>query len=140
MKRYDIEKLASCLCHSKVHVNVASTMTIDGSIFDRPQVGPAYDDTPNGISHQSSQELYLQEHFLPIAKSGGVEICRSREELIRAVKDGLEHPEKLAEGRRRLIREICTFNDGKATDRVARGVRAFLEQSVGVERFVGSAV
>jgi hypothetical protein len=140
MKRYDIEKLASCLCHSKVHVNVASTMTIDGSIFDRPQVGPAYDDTPNGISHQSSQELYLQEHYLPIAKSGGVAICRSREELIQAVREGLEHPEKRAEGRRRLIQEICTFNDGKATDRVARGVRTFLEQSVAAERLVGSAV
>jgi hypothetical protein len=140
IKRYDIEKLASCLCHSKVHVNVASTMTIDGSMFDRPQVGPAYDDTPNGLSDQTSQELYLQEHYLPIAKSGGVEIVRSRQELIRAVRDGLEHPERLAEGRRRLVREICTFDDGKATDRVARGVRRFLEQSVMAERYAGTAV
>lgn len=138
--RYDIEKLASCLCHSKVHVNVASTMSIDGSMFDRPQVGPAYDDTPNGLSDRTTREVYLQEHYLPIANSGGVTIARSRQELIQAVRDGLEHPERQAEGRRRLVREICTFDDGKATDRVARGVRTFLESSVRSERLVSSSI
>ena len=91
-------------------------------MFDRPQVGPAYDDTPNGYSDQTSKELYLQEHYLPIANSGGVAIVQSREELVKAVREGLEHPEKLAEGRRRLIREICTFDDGKATDSGSKGL------------------
>jgi hypothetical protein len=130
MSRRDIEKLASCLFHSRVHVNVASTMAIDGAIFDRPQIGPAYDDTPGRKYDQSCRELYLHEHFLPITRSGGVEVVHSRDELIRAVRSGLEEPGKLAGERKRLVREICTFDDGRATERVAQAVRSFLEQNV----------
>ena len=42
----DIERLVSTLAHSAVHVSTSSTMTVDGAWFDRPQVGPAYDDDP----------------------------------------------------------------------------------------------
>jgi hypothetical protein len=42
----DIERLVATLEHSAVHVNTSSTMTVDGAYFDRPQVGPAYDDRP----------------------------------------------------------------------------------------------
>jgi|SRR5579872_1375135 len=131
IRRADIEKLASCLYHSKVHVNVASTMAVDGAIFDRPQVGPAYDDTPGQKWDRSSKELYQQEHYLPITNSGGLNIVYSRTELIRAVREGLENPERLASGRRRLLQEICTFDDGRATERTARSVHSFIERAVG---------
>jgi hypothetical protein len=130
MSRWDIQKLASCLFHSRVHVSVASTMAIDGAIFDRPQVGPAYDDTPARTYDQSTRELYLHEHFLPIVNSGGIEVAYSRDELIRAVRSGLEEPGRQAEGRKRLVRELCTFDDGRATERVAQAVQLFIEQNV----------
>ena len=49
MRRRYIQKLASCLYHSKIDINIASTMAIDGAIFDRPQIAPAYDDSPNSV-------------------------------------------------------------------------------------------
>lgn len=78
MSSTDIQKLASCLFHSHVHVSVASTMAIDGSIFDRPQIGPAYDDSPSRKYDLTCKELYLHEHFLPITRSGGIEVVHSR--------------------------------------------------------------
>jgi hypothetical protein len=126
----DIRKLVSTLYYCGVHVNVASTMTVDGAIFDKYQVGPAYDDSPSRKYHRAALECYHQEHFLPIAKSGGLDIARSRKDLIRAVREGFTNPEPTREGRRRIVQEICTFNDGQCASRVALAVREFIGASV----------
>jgi hypothetical protein len=105
-------------------------MAIDGAVFDRPQVGPAYDDSPSRKYDLTCKELYLHEHFLPITRSGGIEIANSREELIRAIRLGLEDPGRLKDARKKLVREVCTYDDGRATERVAREVCSFVEQMV----------
>jgi hypothetical protein len=126
----DIAKLASTLYYSGVHVNVASTMTVDGAIFDKAQVGPAYDDSPSRKYDRAAFECYQQEHFLPIAQSGGISIARNRKDLILAVRAGFTNPEHMHEGRQRIVEEICTFNDGKCAQRVALAVREFMNVSV----------
>ncbi len=128
IRREDIERLASTLAHSHVHVNASSTMTVDGAIFDRPQVGPAYDDRPGRPYDRLTKELYLREHYLPITRSGGLDIVNSRDELIAAIRAGFEQPARLAEGRKRMVREICTYDDGQATHRVDLGLKAFMAQ------------
>jgi hypothetical protein len=126
----DICKLASTLYYSGVHVNVASTMTIDGAIFDKYQVGPAYDDSSSRKYDRAAFECYHQEHFLPITQSGGIAIARSRKDLVFAVRSGVMNPEQMHEGRRRIVEEICTFSDGKCVQRVALAVREFIDVSV----------
>jgi hypothetical protein len=126
VKDEDITRLVSSLCHSAVHVSVSSTMTIDGSIFNRPQIGPAYDDRPGGKFDRIAHELYLREHYLPITDSGGLALARSRAAMIEAVRDAMREPALLAGGRQQLVREICTYTDGQCTKRVAQGVREFL--------------
>lgn len=122
----DIERLASSLLHSHVHVSVSSTMTIDGSIFDRPQVGPAYDDRRGGKFDRISYELYRREHYVPITDSGGLALVRSRAAMIAAVNDALREPGRPTAGREKLVREICTYADGRSTERVDAALRAFL--------------
>jgi hypothetical protein len=135
----DIRRLASTLVHSKVHVNVASTMTVDGAIFDRPQVGPAYDDAPGSKHDRTARDLYLQEHYLPITNAGGLDIVHSREQLVQAVQSALDHPHRLAAGRKRIVQEVCTYSDGRAAERVAEAVLSFLGQlAPGVHATVGS--
>lgn len=126
IRREDIEKLASTLAHSHVHVNASSTMTVDGAVFDRPQVGPAYDDRPGRPYDRLTKELYLREHYLPITRSGGLDIVNSRDQLIAAIRVGFEHPARLAEGRRRMVREICTYDDGCCTERLNQALKSFL--------------
>lgn len=115
----DIAKLVSTLKHSAVHVNVGSTMTVDGAVFDRPQVGPAYDDSADSRYDRTMRELYQHEHFAPIVKSNGLDIAFSRQELVRAVNAGLQNPGARAVGRKLLVEEIITYTDGRATERVA---------------------
>ena len=122
----DIAKLASTLYHTIAHVNVASTMSVDGAIFDRPQIGPAYDDSPTRKYHRAALECYQQEHFLPILESGGIDIARSRKELVGALRSAILDPADRKVGREVLVREICTYNDGQCTRRVAEAVESFI--------------
>lgn len=124
--QYGIEKLTSTLAHSAVHINTSSTMTLDGAIFDRPQIGPAYDDRPGKLYDHTARDLYKREHFLPIVRSGGLAIAYSREELIDHVRDALLNPGRLKDERQRMVREIATFTDGRATERVVRALQKFI--------------
>jgi CDP-glycerol glycerophosphotransferase (TagB/SpsB family) len=123
--QYDIEKLVSTLAFSDIHINASSTMTIDGAIFDKPQIGPAYDDNERKF-HKEMQQLYLREHYLPITNSGGLEIAKNKKELIYLIRQAMEDPDRLSMNRKRMVQEICTFNDGKSTDRVFNALKSFL--------------
>lgn len=124
----DIAKLASTLQYSDAHINVASTMTVDGAILDRPQIGPAYDESPGRKHHRSAFECYCQEHFLPILDSGGLSVARSRRDFVAAVRAAILQPQAQRDGRLAIVREICTFDDGKCTRRVADAAASFLAQ------------
>ena len=125
--RYDIEKLTSTLAYSHVHINASSTLTIDGAIFDRPQIGPAYDDSPGRPYDRITHDLYIREHYLPITHSGGLTVVEDRAALLSAVRQGLEQPEAQREARRQMVREIVTYDDGQATARLNAALRRFLQ-------------
>lgn len=125
---FDLEKLTSTLKYSSVHVNASSTMTVDGAIFDRPQIGPAYDDSSKKFD-RAMRELYLREHFSPITHSGGVEIARNPRELIRLINRAFSQPSRLSQERKKMVSEICTFSDGKSTERVAESLIRFIQRA-----------
>jgi hypothetical protein len=124
--RKDIEDLASTLYHCGVHINASSTLSVDGAIFDRPQIGPAYDADPAKKFDRVIKDLYIREHYLPITNSGGLDLVLSRTQLSRAVVSALEEPELGAEGRKKIVSEICTYSDGKSSERVAQSLKSLL--------------
>jgi hypothetical protein len=101
-------------------------MTVDGAFIDRPQIGPAYDDRPGHPCERAVRELYLREHYLPITQSGGLTIANSIRELVASICDGLDFPDRQKDGRKRLVKEIVTYDDGGCTERVAAALRGFL--------------
>lgn len=124
--RWDIEKFTSTLRHCIVHVNASSTLSIDGAIFDRPQIAPAYDNDKR--LDRVAKELYLREHYLPITNSGGLDIVYSRDEFIKAINQALLMPEKKQSERKKMVEEIVTFTNGQSTQRVNLALQEFLSE------------
>jgi len=124
--RADIEQLCSTLAHCAVHINSSSTLTVDGAIFDRPQIGPAYDPGRGRRYDRVLKELYIREHYIPITNSGGLDLVSSPTEMIRAVNDSFTDPAARAAGRKKIISEICTFDDGQSTQRVVEKMKQLL--------------
>ena len=129
ISRYDIEKLVSTLKYCQVHISTSSTMTLDGAIFDRPQIGPAYDDCPRRKYDRAMRELYFREHYLPITQSGGLQIAYSFNQLKAFVLEGFQNPKLHREARKKMIRALCTYDDGKSTQRIVNSIRDYLNQN-----------
>ncbi|MDB5248667.1 MAG: hypothetical protein JWQ40_3061 [Segetibacter sp.] len=123
----DIMKLTSTLKHTEIHINVVSTMTVDGSAFNKPQVGPYYDDVNPSTQHLF-REMYFQEHYRPIMNSKVVNLAHSKAEYIDLVNKMLEHPCKYISNCDKCIEEIITFSDGRSTDRAVTAIKNFYQR------------
>ena len=121
----------SALAHARVHVNVCSSMALDGAMFDRPQVGPAFVPGPAAASRRVAR-FYRQEHWAPIARSGGVDTVTDVDALVRAVADALRDPGARAEGRRRMLEDVLTYTDGRSTDRLVAEVAGVFGVTTGL--------
>lgn len=127
----DLREQMSSLAHSAVHVNVCSSMTVDGAMFDRPQVGPTFVPGVSRLQQSFVEHFYRQEHWGSIASSGGLALAANPEELIAAVSDALEQPERLAAQRRELLRGVLTWPDGRSVGRLVEAVGSQLTVAAG---------
>lgn len=126
--RADLVALMSSLAHSAVHVNVCSSMTLDGAVFDRPQIGPRFVPGLDRAAQRRVRDLYEREHWWPITRSGGLVAVDDPDQLIDAVRRALTHPEQGREGRRRMVEELLTHTDGCASQRVVAEVDSELAE------------
>ena len=113
----DLKMLVSTLHYCDVHINLCSTMTIDGSVFNKPQIAPYYDDV-NKKGEPALRAVYYQEHYKPILKSNVIQLVSTKEELISTVNEALQTPEKFTQNCQTCISEIITYTDGNSTNRV----------------------
>jgi hypothetical protein len=119
----------STLAHCVVQINVSSSMTLDGAVFDRPQIGPRF--VP-GLSSRDAKQvrgLYDREHWLPVTASGGLATADDEQQLRDEIVTALTDPSQRSEGRSNLVESLLTFNDGHASERVAQAIERFLESN-----------
>jgi len=121
----DILLQMSSLAHSIVHINVCSSMTLDGAMFDRPQIGPRFVPGASRLESSRIKDMYKQEHWQPITASGGLRTVDNAEELLRAVEQALQQPELGAQGRQRMIQDVLTYPDGNSSQRLVDAVANF---------------
>lgn len=122
----DINKLCSTLAYTDVHINLCSTLTVDGSAYNKPQIGPCYDEV-NASKQHLLQNMYLQDHFKPIINSNGLLLAKSKNQLIQFINDTLKNPKAYVGKSQKILEEIITYSDGKCTDRVVAVIKESLQ-------------
>lgn len=120
----DIKKLCSTLAYTHVHINICSTMTVDGSAFGKPQIGPAY--TTHKYSNKLLANLYKQEHFAPIIETNRLQLAHSSQQLMEQINNALENEKAQEEKSKEILPGIITYCDGRSTERVAEVIKKFL--------------
>jgi len=121
----DIKKLCSTLAYTDVHINLCSTMTVDGSAFNKPQIGPAY------VTHDIKgsnllEKMYSQEHFVPVINTNGLHLARSAKEMIQLINQALQTPQDNNNINEAILKNIITYSDGRTTERLASVIKDFL--------------
>jgi len=100
----DVEFLANLIRHSDLNVNLASTMTIDYALHDKPVVNIAFDVSEPPPSGVPLWDYYYQfEHYRPVVEIGAARFARSAEDLADHINTYLENPTLDRANRRRLV-------------------------------------
>lgn len=116
--------------HADVIVNLSSTVTIDGALFDRPVVNLDFDPQPG----QANQELindinHKWNHYKPVAESGGVWLTKNFDETAHAVSTYLKNPSLHHAKRSWIVKYVCGYTDGKCGDRMANSIMEFVDET-----------
>ncbi|HEY0970478.1 MAG TPA: hypothetical protein VGE02_05825 [Gemmatimonadales bacterium] len=100
----DVWFLANLTRHADVNVNVASTMTLDFAINDRPVVNIAFDVADPPCHAVPLRQYYYEfEHYRPVVELGAARIALSPDELAGHLNAYLADPSLDREARRRFV-------------------------------------
>ena len=115
----DLQILANLTRHADVNVNLASTMTLDFAIHDRPVVNVAFDVNDPPLRGIPVWDYYYQfEHYRPVTELKAVRVARSPDELAEHVSAYLRDPALDREGRRKLVDLQIGVTAGRSADAI----------------------
>lgn len=100
----DVRFLANLTQHCDLNINVASTMSLDFALHDRPVVNIGFDISerpPHGVPLKDF--FYKFEHYRPVVESRGVRLATSLEELAAGVNTYLDNPATDRDARLKLV-------------------------------------
>jgi len=118
--------LADLLYHSDVVLFIATTLGLDASVYDKPQIMLDFDGYEKKEYVKSVARYHDEDHMKKYIATGGVRLVRDKDELIAAIGDYLDDPRRDRAGRERVVREQLYKIDGKSAERVASHVKASL--------------
>jgi hypothetical protein len=124
MSEADLKRLYETMWHSDVVVNVTSTIVLDAAFFDTPTVCIGYGYSHAPTYYNSPMRYFEMDHYRYIVDAAATRVVQSEYELIECVNRYLEDPSLDAGGRRRIVREIAQFDDGRSGERIAAAIIA----------------
>ena len=118
----DTEHFVNLMIHSDVIINIASTLSVDASVFETPAICINFDTPGKKLSHfESVHRLYdYFDHYEKLVSSGGVRTPISPEGLIKDINEYLDNPELDKEGRQRIVEFFVEPFDGNSGKRLAK--------------------
>lgn len=124
----DCAALVNTLRHCDVGVNIASTVSLELCMFDKPVINVAYN--PRNLPEENLDfaEYYKFDHYSPIIKSGAVELAEDRSAMRSMLCDALNDPRRSSSERKRLIKKMFANTlDGRSAFRVADALLDFIK-------------
>jgi hypothetical protein len=117
----DVRLLANLTWHCDLNINMASTMTLDFAIHDKPVVNIAFDVAdPPPFGVPLWDYFYKFDHYQPVIELGAARFARSPDELAEHVNAYLENPSLDREARRKLVELEVGVPIGSSSERIVQ--------------------
>lgn len=128
-KYEDSYALINALRHSALGINVASTISLELCMFDKPVINVGYNPPSVSENELKYADYYEFDHYRPVVESGAVEVARSVTEMRDLIQKSLNEPQRQMAERRRLISKMFGDTlDGSSGKRVAQVLLNITEQ------------
>lgn len=116
----DSYDLVNTLRHCAMGINVASTVSLELCMFDRPAINVGYNPKSVDEAELSFAEYYGFDHYKPVVESGAVQVANSENELANMIRSALANPGERSPQRKQLIKNMFGSTlDGRSSQRVA---------------------
>ncbi len=128
----EIPKLGSILKYSDITINMFSTLNLEASIFDKPTINIAFDNTKTEIKGYKQNRFNIkvdemQTHNQRVINSGATQVVHSYAELHSSILSALKNPSCKSEARKNLVENECSTHIGKSSDIIATTIINFCE-------------
>lgn len=116
----DSRLLTNSVRHAAVGINVASTVSLELAMFDRPVINVGYNPPGMDDVRVPYARYYEFDHYRPLVERRCVELARSPEQMRAMLRTALARPETGSADRRAFIaRMFGDTLDGRSAQRVA---------------------
>jgi hypothetical protein len=124
-KLEDTFLLTNMLLHSAVGINVASTVSLELCMFDKPVINIGYNPGSVDANILDYSRYYQFDHYRPVVESGAVEVAYTQNDLRRLLRQALQNPETHETERMALTHQFFGNSlDGNSGNRVAEALLA----------------
>lgn len=117
----DSFSLVNTLRHCALGINVASTISLELCMFDKPVINVGYN--PPSVREDTLKyaDYYEFDHFRPVVESGAVQVARSEGEMRNLINECLACPTARKHERKSLLHKMFGATlDGNSSKRVAK--------------------
>lgn len=115
----ETQHLIDTLYYSKVIINIASTITIEAAILDKPIINLGFSSSEPERFYKNVLINHHKRHYKYILEAGGIRIAKNEKELVDYVNMYLKNPKIDSEKRKELAESMIYKLDGKSSERVA---------------------
>lgn len=120
-KYEDSYALVNALRHCSLGINVASTISLELCMFDKPVINVGYNPGSVPNDELSYADYYEFDHYKPVVQSGAVQVAKDLDEMRKMIFDALNAPDNKSTHRKALIHDMFGPTlDGKSGIRVAQ--------------------
>jgi hypothetical protein len=126
----DLPLWTNTLRHCALGINVASTVSLELCMFDKPVINVGYN-PPNVPESQLSYARYYRfDHYAPVVASGAVRLAKSPAEMSDLLRQALENPLEDAGMRKNLLQQMFGQSlDGRCGQRAAKVLTELAKRS-----------
>jgi hypothetical protein len=124
----DLALLTSTLHHAACGINVASTISLELAMLDKPVINVAYDPPGIDIAPVRYSEYYHFDHYRPVVESQAIQLASSEQEMAELLQQALRYPGQWRDERRTFIESFFgPYLDGRCGERVAQRLLALAD-------------
>ena len=119
----DMRLYHSLVRHCSIGINVASTVSLELAILNKPIINIAFNPPGEDIYPNDYEKIYEFDHYKPIVDSGAVSVVRSKDELKQELIHYIENPNYKERERKNLV--IDFFGNSLETNKKDIFVKVF---------------
>lgn len=113
--------LVNTMRHVDFGINVASTISLELCMFDKPAINVGYNPLSVAENELSYATYYNFDHYRPVVESGAVEVAYNREQMRTLMRQAIDEPNRRTNERKALITKMFADTlDGNSARRVAK--------------------